>query len=117
MINTLLKLGLLAQTSPMDQPVVVAVVPSQILTIIIVGLLAGFLANLLIRGRGGLLASLAFGILGAVVGTFLFSLLGIPATGGLADGITLRYYDILAAFVGALILLVLLIALFGRRFR
>ncbi|MDX2161837.1 MAG: GlsB/YeaQ/YmgE family stress response membrane protein [bacterium] len=108
---------MLAQTSPLDQPLVVAVVPSQIITIIIVGLIAGFIANLIIRGRSGFIASLTFGILGAVVGNFLFAFLNISVTPELAGGITLRYYDLLASFVGALLLLVLLIALFGRRFR
>lgn len=103
--------------SPMDQPVTVTIVPNTILTILIVGLIAGFFASLVIRGRGGLLPSLAVGIVGAVVGYFIFSLLGIQATGTLADGITLRYYDLLASFIGAILLLLLLIALFGRRFR
>jgi uncharacterized membrane protein YeaQ/YmgE (transglycosylase-associated protein family) len=105
------------QADPLDQPVVVAVVPSQIITIIIVGVIAGFFASLLIRGRAGVAASIVFGIVGAVVGTILFGLLGIQPTGALAGGITLTYYDLLAAFIGAVIVLLLLIALFGRRFR
>lgn len=118
MTESLSKFWMLAQqTSPLDQPVVVAVVPSQLITIIIVGLIAGFVANLLIRGRAGFLASLAFGILGAVVGNFLFAFLGIAVTPELAGGITLRYYDLLASFIGALLVLFLVIALFGRRFR
>ncbi len=118
MIEQVLRLMPVLQTpSPMDQPVTVTIVPNTIITMLIVGLIAGFFASLVIRGRGGFLASLAVGIVGAVVGYFLFSLLGIQATGALADGVMLRYYDLLASFVGAVLLLLLLIALFGRRFR
>ena len=116
-MNPLAQFIVLAQQTTLDQPVVVALVPSRIITILIVGVIAGFLASLLIRGRAGLLPSLVFGIIGAVVGNILFGLLGVQPTGGLAGGITLTYYDLLASFIGALIILVLLIALFGRRWR
>ncbi len=115
-MNPFMQFVILAQQDPLDQPVVVAVVPSQIITILIVGVIAGFLASLLIRGRAGVVASIAFGLVGAVVGTILFQVLGIPRQGTLAGGITLTYYDMLAAFIGAVIVLLLLIALFGRRF-
>jgi len=39
---------------------------------IIVGLLAGWLATKILGGRGGLLYNLAVGLVGAVVGGFLF---------------------------------------------
>jgi uncharacterized membrane protein YeaQ/YmgE (transglycosylase-associated protein family) len=39
---------------------------------IIVGLLAGWLATQILGGRGGLLYNLAVGLVGAVVGGFLF---------------------------------------------
>ncbi len=118
MIQNMLRWAPMLQTpSPMDQPVTVTIVPNTIITILIVGLIAGFFASLVIRGRGGFLASLAVGIVGAVVGYFLFAFLNVQPTGALADGITLRYYDLLASFVGAVLLLLLLVALFGRRFR
>jgi uncharacterized membrane protein YeaQ/YmgE (transglycosylase-associated protein family) len=49
---------------------------------IVVGILAGFLAGKIMRGRGyGLLVDLFLGILGSVLGGFLFGLLGLYATG------------------------------------
>jgi uncharacterized membrane protein YeaQ/YmgE (transglycosylase-associated protein family) len=39
---------------------------------IIVGLLAGWLATQVLGGRGGLLYNLAVGLVGAIVGGFLF---------------------------------------------
>src|SRR5688572_4784267 len=47
---------------------------SQVITAIIVGLIAGALASVLVRGRRfGFLGSILLGILGAVVGGFIFS--------------------------------------------
>ena len=39
---------------------------------IIIGLVAGWLATMLLGGRGGLLHNLAVGLVGAIVGGFLF---------------------------------------------
>ena len=91
---------------------------SQVLTAVIVGLIAGALASVLVRGRRfGLLGSIILGILGAVVGGFIFSLFRfVPAEGSiLAQFVTIRLLDIAVAFVGALIILILFIVLFGRR--
>jgi uncharacterized membrane protein YeaQ/YmgE (transglycosylase-associated protein family) len=39
---------------------------------IIIGLIAGWLATMLLVGRGGLFYNLAIGLVGAIVGGFLF---------------------------------------------
>ena len=91
---------------------------NQVLTSVIVGLIAGALASVLVRGRRfGFIGSIILGILGAVVGGFIFSLFNIQIdpTSTLATGITIRLIDILVAFVGALIILIIFLALFGRR--
>ena len=45
---------------------------------IIIGIVAGWLAGKIMRGRGfGLLGDLVIGIVGAVLGGFLFGILGI----------------------------------------
>ena len=73
----------------------------QLLIILLVGVVAGFLAAHVMSGRGyGLLGDLAVGILGALLGSFLFGKLGIAAS-SLAG-------EILIAFVGALLLLAVL---------
>ena len=45
---------------------------------ILIGILAGWLAGRIMRGRGfGLLIDLALGIVGSIIGGFVFSLLGL----------------------------------------
>jgi len=64
---------------------------------IVVGLIAGFLAGKVMKGGGyGILMDIVLGILGGIVGGWLFGLVGIHA-GGLIGGI-------IVAFVGAVIL-------------
>jgi uncharacterized membrane protein YeaQ/YmgE (transglycosylase-associated protein family) len=82
----------------------------DILTWIIVGLVAGVLASLLVGGYG-LIADIVIGIVGAFVGGWLFAQLGVTTPfGGLAG-------TIFTAFIGAVVLLVLLRVLrsLGRR--
>jgi len=44
---------------------------------IIIGLIAGWLATQILGGRGGLLYNLAVGLVGAIVGGFLFEKLNL----------------------------------------
>jgi uncharacterized membrane protein YeaQ/YmgE (transglycosylase-associated protein family) len=44
---------------------------------IIIGLVAGWLATQILGGRGGLLHNLAIGLIGAIVGGFLFEKLNL----------------------------------------
>lgn len=90
----------------MNQSVTVSFVPEQVITWVIIGLIAGLFAGVLIRGqRFGLVTSVVVGLLGAVLGGFLFTLLRIqmPVNGG----ITLAWADMLVAFIGATIILIL----------
>lgn len=65
---------------------------------LIIGVVAGWLAGKVMRGRGfGLIGDLVVGILGAFVGGFLFKFLGIAAYGFVGSLVT--------ATVGAMILL------------
>jgi uncharacterized membrane protein YeaQ/YmgE (transglycosylase-associated protein family) len=49
---------------------------------IVIGILAGFLAGKIMRGRGyGVLIDLLLGLVGAVVGGFVFGLVGLHGTG------------------------------------
>ncbi|MBF6627185.1 MAG: GlsB/YeaQ/YmgE family stress response membrane protein [Proteiniphilum sp.] len=73
---------------------------------IIIGAIAGWLAGKLMRGGGfGFLINLLVGIVGAVIGGWVFGLLGI-ATGGIIG-------SLVTALVGA-ILLLWIISLFKR---
>jgi uncharacterized membrane protein YeaQ/YmgE (transglycosylase-associated protein family) len=100
----------------MNQSVTVSFVPEQIITWVIIGLIAGLLAGLLIRGRGfGFVASVVVGLLGALLGGFLFSVLHIQMPPALSGGITLAWADMLVAFIGAAIILLLFGGLYRRR--
>jgi uncharacterized membrane protein YeaQ/YmgE (transglycosylase-associated protein family) len=69
--------------------------------VILIGILAGFLAGKLIRGKGfGLIVDLLLGIVGSFVGSWVFGKLGIATSGGFIG-------QLLVSLVGALILLFL----------
>src|SRR5215475_5098174 len=66
---------------------------------LIVGLVAGWLAGMLVKGGGfGLIGDLVVGVIGAFLGGWLFSTLGASAGGGLLG-------SIIVATVGAIVLL------------
>ena len=66
---------------------------------IIVGLIAGFLAGKVMRGGGfGVLMDIVIGMVGAILGGWVFGVLGVYPGFGLIG-------SILVAFVGACILL------------
>ena len=75
----------------------------DILTWLIVGLVAGVLASMVMGGTGyGIIGDIIIGIIGAFVGGWLFSKLGVSTPfGGLAG-------TIFTAFVGAVVLLFVL---------
>ena len=69
---------------------------------LIVGLIAGFLASVVVRGAGyGIVGDIIAGIVGAFVGGWLFGILGISAGGGLLG-------SIIVAFIGAVIVIAIL---------
>jgi uncharacterized membrane protein YeaQ/YmgE (transglycosylase-associated protein family) len=79
---------------------------------IVVGLVAGFLASLVMRGGGyGIVGDIIIGMVGAVIGGFLAgTLLNIP---DVMTGINIT--SIFVAFIGAVILIALLRLVSGRR--
>ena len=65
---------------------------------IVVGLIAGWLAGQVMKGSGyGVLVDIVLGILGGVVGGWIFGMLGVWPGGGLIG-------SIVVAFVGAVVL-------------
>ncbi len=83
----------------------------SILAWIIVGIIAGWLARMVIPGQGpaGLLGDLVIGIIGAVVGGWIFNALGHTGATGLNIG------SIIVAFVGAVVVLWAIRMFTGRR--
>jgi uncharacterized membrane protein YeaQ/YmgE (transglycosylase-associated protein family) len=78
---------------------------------IVVGLIAGWLAGMVMKGGGyGIVGDLIVGIVGALLGGFLAAaLFGIPDA---VNGINVT--SIVVAFIGAVILVAILRALPGR---
>lgn len=75
-----------------------------VILFLLVGLVAGWLASKALGAEsGGVVANLVIGVIGAVLGGFLFSRLGIPPL-----GLPPLLYRLVAAVVGSVILLILL---------
>jgi uncharacterized membrane protein YeaQ/YmgE (transglycosylase-associated protein family) len=82
----------------------------DILTWLIVGLVAGLLASLVMGGTGlGIVGDIIAGIAGAFIGGWLFSKLGISSPFGGLGG------TIFIAFIGAVVLLFVLRLFRGAR--
>jgi uncharacterized membrane protein YeaQ/YmgE (transglycosylase-associated protein family) len=75
---------------------------------LIIGALAGWLAEKLTRSDHGLFMNIIMGVIGAVVGNFLLRMLGVgPAIG--------FWGNLLSATVGAVIVIIVFRAIRGRR--
>ena len=73
----------------------------RLIWFLLIGLCAGWLAGQFTKGKGfGVTGNLIIGVIGAVVGGFIFTLLGLTSTSLLGDLIT--------ATVGAVALLAVL---------
>jgi uncharacterized membrane protein YeaQ/YmgE (transglycosylase-associated protein family) len=73
----------------------------SIISWVVLGLIAGFIGSKLVNQTGeGFFLDIALGIVGAVVGGWLFSLFGMHGVTGL------NIYSLIVAVVGAVVLLV-----------
>lgn len=81
-----------------------------ILSWVILGLIAGFIGSKIVNSEGqGFWLNIALGIIGALVGGFLFDLFG-------ASGVTgLNIYSMIVAIVGSVVVLLIYNAVAGRR--
>jgi uncharacterized membrane protein YeaQ/YmgE (transglycosylase-associated protein family) len=81
-----------------------------ILAWLIVGLIAGFIGSKIVNRAGeGLVRDIILGIIGALVGGWIFTAMG-------AAGVTgVDIYSILVAVIGAVVVLVAYHAIFGQR--
>jgi uncharacterized membrane protein YeaQ/YmgE (transglycosylase-associated protein family) len=77
---------------------------------IILGLIAGFIGSKIVDRQGqGFWLDIALGIVGALVGGFLFDLFGASRVTGL------NIYSMIVAVVGSVVVLVIYNAVTGRR--
>jgi uncharacterized membrane protein YeaQ/YmgE (transglycosylase-associated protein family) len=81
-----------------------------IISWIVLGLIAGFIGSKIVDRQGqGFWLDIVLGIIGALVGGFLFDLFG-------AAGVTgLNIYSMIVAVIGAIVVLLIYNALMGRR--
>jgi uncharacterized membrane protein YeaQ/YmgE (transglycosylase-associated protein family) len=81
----------------------------NIVLMIIFGLVVGVIAKLLMPGRdpGGMIVTIILGVLGSLLGGFLFNAMGI--------GSGERYAGFIGSIIGAVILLFLYRLIVGRR--
>jgi uncharacterized membrane protein YeaQ/YmgE (transglycosylase-associated protein family) len=81
-----------------------------ILAWIILGAIAGWIGSLLVNKTGeGLLRDIVLGIVGGLVGGWVFSMVGSTGVTGF------NLWSLFVAVIGAVIVLVLYHAIFGRR--
>ncbi len=82
----------------------------SIIAWLILGLIAGFIASKVVNKSGeGVIVDIILGVVGAVVGGFLFTSFGAaPVTG-------LNIYSLVVAVIGAIVVLVIYHAIAGRR--
>ena len=74
----------------------------SIILFLLIGLSAGWLADVLVKGVGfGLLGDMIVGIVGALIGGLVFGLLNISIGGSFVG-------PLIAAFIGAVILLLII---------
>ena len=82
----------------------------SILAWLVVGLIAGFLASKVVNKAGsGLVMDIVLGVIGALVGGFMFNFFGHSAPTGI------NLYSIFVSFIGAVVVLVIYHAFVRRR--
>jgi uncharacterized membrane protein YeaQ/YmgE (transglycosylase-associated protein family) len=82
----------------------------SILAWLVLGLISGFIASKVVNKSGeGMVLDIVLGIIGAFVGGWLFNTFGQAGVTGL------NLYSMLVAVVGAIVVLVVYHAVFGRR--
>jgi uncharacterized membrane protein YeaQ/YmgE (transglycosylase-associated protein family) len=77
---------------------------------IVLGLISGFIGSKIVNKTGeGLFLDIILGVVGALVGGFLFNQFGMAGVSGV------NLYSLLVAIVGAVVVLLLYHAIFRRR--
>ena len=80
-----------------------------ILSWLILGLIAGWIGSKIVNKTGeGFFLDIVLGIVGALVGGFLFSLVGAEGVSGL------NLYSMFVAIIGSIVVLVIYHTIFGR---
>ena len=76
----------------------------NLIAFLIIGLIAGWLAGMVMKGKGfGIIANMVIGVIGAFIGGFVFSLVGLSAHGFIGSLITATIGAILLIYIVRLI--------------
>lgn len=81
--------------------------PGGIIAWILVGLIAGWLAGAAMKSERGVIGDIIVGLIGALIGGFVFTALGIGGSSGFIG-------SVVVATIGAILLIVVMRALSGR---
>ena len=82
----------------------------SIIAWIILGLIAGFIGSKIVNKSGeGLILDIVLGVVGAIVGGFIFRLFGASGVSGI------NIYSLIVAVIGAIVVLFVYHAVVGRR--
>lgn len=81
--------------------------PGGLIAWIVVGLIAGWLAGAVMKSERGILGDIIVGLIGALIGGFVFTVLGLGGSAGLVG-------SIIVATIGAILLIAVTRAASGR---
>jgi len=82
----------------------------SIIAWLVLGLIAGFIGSKIVNKQGeGLILDIVLGVVGALVGGWLFSMMGAGDVTGL------NLYSLLVAVIGSIVVLVVYHAIFRKR--
>ena len=79
----------------------------NIFVLLVVGLIAGFFADKVVKNTFGTVGDILVGVAGSFIGGWIFSLFGLEAAGLIGQ--------IIAAFIGAVVLLLIINFFKGRK--
>jgi len=89
--------------------------PGDLIGWLIIGLIAGWLASMIMgRGGYGIVGDIVVGVVGAFIGGFVASLLGLAGTN---PNEPFHLWNLILAIIGAIVLIALVRALAGGRSR
>ena len=77
---------------------------NSLIVVLVIGALAGWLAGKIMKGRGfGIPVNIVVGIIGAIIGGFLFSTLGVAVNGFIGSLVTATIGAVALLFVISLV--------------
>ncbi|MGD9385873.1 MAG: GlsB/YeaQ/YmgE family stress response membrane protein [Thioalkalispiraceae bacterium] len=77
---------------------------NSLIMVLVIGAIAGWLAGKIMKGKGfGIPVNIVVGIIGAIIGGFLFNLLGVPVAGFIGSLVSATLGAVALLFIISLI--------------